>query len=113
TDHAHLTTHHVEELWKLIDSCLADERAHRCDTGVALLSPARSTIAFRIRTHAAKLEQHERLPPEAHAALMIEHRRAPTVFELDGQRSEQHDRQRQAEHDEARAQIQGAGAEAT
>src|SRR6185437_5822837 len=110
-DEAHLPPQHVEDLRQLIDAGLAHEGAHPRDARIALRRPLRLSVLLRIDAHAAELQQLEFPPEQAYPALAVEDRRAPAVPELDGERGEQHDRQAEHEHHEARGQIEPAGAD--
>src|SRR5262249_45696122 len=56
---AHFTPEHVNQLRQLIDTQLASEAPDTRYPGVVLLRPACLTGCFRVRTHAAKLQQLE------------------------------------------------------
>ena len=83
---------HVENLRQLVDAQFPDHGADARDARVRLLRPLRLAVALRVRAHAAKFEHAEAAASEADACLPIEYRRTPTVFELDRERREYHDR---------------------
>src|SRR5690606_29308965 len=107
-DQAHVAAQHVPQLRQLVDAYLADEAPDAGDAIVFLARPARDTILFRIRAHAAELDQGKDAVAFADPVLPVQHRRARTRFDPDGQRGEDQQRPQEQEHQRGRADIENA-----
>src|SRR5215469_3739658 len=111
-DEAHVAAQHVEDLRQLVDAELADDRAHARDTRIGVLRPLRA-VQLGVLAHAAELQDLEHLAAETDPRLTVQRRRLPAVFDLDGDESQQHRRQRHHQHAETREQVERARGEQT
>lgn len=105
-NHTHVAHEHVEELWQLVKARFADEVADLRDARVVLeLVPCAHLLSIcgkhflevlvRIYSHRAEFVNVERLAAQTNTFLLVEH--GTTVFDLDGDRHNEHDPRR--EHD--------------
>src|SRR5690606_26153893 len=108
TYQAHLALDDVEQLRQFVETQLAQPLARARDAIVIHRRPARLAVALGILAHAAELGEQEDPAMAADAMLPVEHARTPAPLQLDGERTAQHQRQRQQEDETAGEEIEEA-----
>src|ERR671918_1350299 len=88
---AHLAFQDVPELRNLIHANLADDAADASSACVAFTCPNRSVL-FGVSSHRTKFCKHKRATVLSDSVLLVKNRSAR--FQLDEQRSHEHNRQR-------------------
>src|SRR5690606_19331686 len=73
-DKGHIPFEHIENLWQLINTHLADKGSDSGDARVVFLRPDRLPGLFRIHTHTAELDDIKTLAIQPHPFLLIENR---------------------------------------
>src|ERR1700722_8480415 len=72
TNKAHIASQHIKKLWQLVDPNFANNTPDAGNGRIITRTPARRSIAFRVRPHTSEFEQHKVTAAQAHSFLTID-----------------------------------------